>query len=587
MRVEFRNADTETLSQVDALDLHPAARIVLANRASKYGVTPQWMLDMSLQRLDSPATLPDVAKAADRIADAVIGGEVIAIETDHDVDGVTSHAVIYTALNSFFGQPEHLLLSYIGHRLNEGYGLSDALCTRMLQNSIAPSLVITADNGSSDEPRIARLKKHEIDTIVTDHHGMPKEGPPASAYACVSPARPDSQYPDPLIAGVMVAFLLMCVVRQKLIERGYLDSSAPKLTSLLDFVALGTVADCVSLARSRNNRVVIQMGLQGINAQSRPCWRAIRPMFGDLGKEVSATDLAFKAGPMINSAGRLDDAMIGVRYLLADNDREALGYLMQLDESNKLRREIEAEMKEEAVEACRPLAEAGKVVMQVRLLNGHPGVHGIVASRLVEAFGRPAVCYSEKQGQPDLLTASARGIEGMDVRDAMEKVDSLLPGHLLHFGGHRGAGGMQVSTDCFDAVVDAYEECVAAQVGDRVLEPLIFADAIVETDSLDASLIDGLQALQPYGREFEVPLFRSSFRLVTAKAIGGDKTHWKMKLLGREGAQFECIWFNAGLQCPIASPGFHWLTYSPEFNWWNGRRSIQLLVRHAEEDNRE
>ena len=586
MKIQYLEADEAVLAEAQALKMHPAAAVVLANRATKYGVSPAWILDTSLQHLDSPFTLPDVNLAADRIADAIMQGEVIALETDHDVDGVTSHAVIYTALMSFFGHPKSLLLSYIGHRLEEGYWLSDLLCTRILDNDLVPGLIITADNGSSDEPRIARLRAEGIDTIVTDHHGMPKEGPPASAYACVSPARLDSQYPDPLIAGVMVAFLLMCVVRQKLVDRHYLDPSAPKLTSLLDYVALGTVADCVSLARSRNNRIVIQMGLQGINAECRPCWRAVRPMMGDVAKEVTATDLAFKVGPMINSAGRLDDAMVGVRYLLADNERDALTHLMELDTSNKLRREIEAEMKEEAIAFCQKQADAGKVVMQVRLENGHPGVHGIVASRLVEAFGRPAVCYSAKSGQPEYLVASARGIDGVHVRDAMERVDSCLPGHLVAFGGHAGAGGMSTHRIQFESVVHAYEKAMAEQVGDRMLEPLMFADGKLLTASITPQLIEGLQALQPYGREFETPMFRSSFKLKSAKPIGAEKTHWKLQLLGREGGIFNAVWFNAGPECPMPLDGQSWLTYSAEFNWWNGRKSVQLMVRHAEEDPR-
>lgn len=584
MRIIRRTASAENLEVVKDYSLHPAAQIVLANRATKYQTCPSSILDTGIAGLDSPLSLPDVEVAADRIADAVINGEVIALETDHDVDGVTSHAVIYHALKNFFGAAPHNLLSYIGHRLNEGYGLSDKLADRILAGDVRPTLIITADNGSSDEDRIAKLREHGIQTVVTDHHGMPEEGPPKSAFACVSPARPDSQYPDPLIAGVMVSFLLMCVVRMRLIARGYLPPDAPKLTTLLDYVALGTVADCVSLARSKNNRIVINAGLKLIQSGMRPCWRVVRPLLGDSEKPVTATDMGFKIGPFINSAGRLDDAMVGVRYLLASTDSDSHHHLTQLVESNNARREIEAVMKEEAIKSAEAQAKAGKVVMQIRLENGHPGVHGIVASRVVEAFGRPAVCYSDEVGSDNVLTASARGIEGTHVRDAMATVNAARPGLLVRFGGHQGAGGMKVRADRLDELLEEYERAMADQVGGRELYPALYVDGVVPTDQIGEGLISGLQALEPYGREFESPLFLGSFTPVSLKAIGEKKNHWKMKLQGREGGQFDAIIFNHGTSEPMNYGARYWVAFSPEFNWWKGRAKVQLMVRHIEEE---
>lgn len=584
MRIIRRTASPENLEVVKNYNLHPAAQVVLANRATKYETCPGRILDTGINGLDSPLSLPDVELAAERIADAVVSGEVIGLETDHDVDGVTSHAVIYQALKNFFGVAPDKLLPYIGHRLHEGYGLSDKLADRILAANVRPSLIITADNGSSDEDRIARLLEHGIHTVVTDHHGMPEEGPPKSAYACVSPARPDSQYPDPLIAGVMVSFLLMCVVRMRLIDRGYLNADAPKLTSLLDYVALGTIADCVSLARSQNNRIVINAGLKLIESGMRPCWRVVRPLLGDAAKPVTATDMGFKVGPFINSAGRLDDAMVGVRYLLANTDSVSHEHLMKLVESNNERREIEKVMKDEALLAAKAQADAGKVVMQIRLENGHPGVHGIVASRVVEAFGRPAVCFSDEVGSENVLTASARGIEGTHVRDAMAAVQQASPGLLLRFGGHQGAGGMKVQTDRLEELMELYEGAMAKQVGERVLEPAIFVDGTVPTNQIGEGLIQGLRALEPYGREFEAPLFMGSFVPAQLNAIGADKTHWKMKLQGREGGVFDAIVFNHGTEAPMTTGLRYWVVFSPELNWWKGRATVQLMVRYIERD---
>lgn len=577
-----RPCDEAVLQQASQLGLHSVAARVLANRATKHNVDPHGVINCGLRDLDDPLTLPDIEIASARIIKALYNQEVIGLETDHDVDGVTSHAVLYRALVDAFNHPKEKIRSYIGHRLEEGYGLSDPLCTRILEDAEPPTLIITADNGSSDGPRISRLKEHGIDTIVTDHHGMPEEGPPADAIACVSPAREDSEFPDPMIAGVMVSFLLMCVVRQQMIQLEFLPKETPSLKSLVDFVALGTVADCVSLARSRNNRAIINAGIEPISKGVRPCWRAIRPKIGDDSKPVSSSDLGFTIGPRLNAAGRLSDAMVGVRFLLAETDQEAMQWLDKLETENTLRREIEGELKEEAMVVAEQQAMAGKTVIQVSLKEGHAGVHGIVASRLVERFGRPAVCFSPKMGEPGVITGSARGIEGMHVRNAMQTVDSRSPGILTKFGGHEGAGGLTLDESNFEAFADSYEAAVSEQLGDRVLEPYILTDGVIDTRHISFELIEGLDRLQPYGREFETPLFVGVFKLMSAKAMGAQKNHWRLNLIGNEGGVFEAVWFNVGQACPIDMNGLYRLAFTPDVNWWKGKAKIQLMIRGAE-----
>lgn len=577
-----RPVDEEIFQAVEPLDLHPIAKRVLASRASKFLVAPGSIVECTLANLDSPLSLPDIEPAAQRIVRAIQSGEVIALETDHDVDGVTSHAVLFRALHDHFGHPSDKIRSFIGHRLKEGYGLSDALCDRILADEVPAGLVVTADNGSSDGPRITRLRQHGIDTVVTDHHGMPEEGPPADAVACVSPARADSQFPDPLIAGVMVSFLLMCVVRQRLLEGGHLTPDAPRLTVLLDYVALGTVADCVSLVRSRNNRAVIRAGLGPINQGARPCWRAIRSHLGDASKPLTSSDLAFGIGPRINAVGRLDDAMVGVKYLLSEADQEAAQWVEELNQGNLLRREIENELKEEAITVGEAQVEIGRTILQVSLTEGHAGVHGIVASRLVERFGRPAVCFSPKQGEPGVLTGSARGVEGVHIRDAMQALATQRPQLLMKFGGHEGAGGLTLREADFPEFEKCFEAIVGQQVGDRQLEPTIVTDGVIGTNEVSRSLIEALQVLEPYGREFEAPLFIGRFKLMSAKAMGADKNHWRFQLIGWEGGVFESVWFNVGTENPLSMDGFYRLAFTPELNWWNGRAKVQLMVRAAE-----
>lgn len=583
-KVITRQADDETLASVSNLPIHPMAKQVLANRASKYHVLAPSLLDCSLRDLDSPMSLPDIKGAAERIASAIVNGEVIGLETDHDVDGVTSHAVLYSALHNYFGHPKEKIRSFIGHRMKEGYGLSDALCNRILADEVRPSLIITADNGSSDALRITRLLQNGIQTIVTDHHGMPEEGPPADAIACVSPARPDSHFPDPLIAGVMVSFLLSCVVRQELINIGHLDASAPRLSGLLDYVAVGTVADCVSLARSRNNRAVIRAGLIPINQGVRPCWRAIKPYLGDADKTITSSDLGFGIGPRINAVGRLDDAMVGVKFLLAEDDAEAHHWVKELNEGNLLRREIENELKEEAVEVAQLQVESGRTVTQVCLTEGHAGVHGIVASRLVERFGRPAVCFSQKLGEPGILTGSARAIEGVHIRDAMQAVEDQAPGLLMKFGGHEGAGGLTLKEEDFPQFEKLFESIISQQAKGLDLAPAIFSDGPIKSGAINIELVEGMKVLEPFGREFESPLFTANFRLLSADPMGESKQHWRFDLVGVEGGTFKGVWFNAGDASPLNfmdSDGFYRLTFSPELNYWKGRTSLQLMIRGA------
>ncbi len=581
-RIVERPCDDAVLEQAGQLGLHKVATRVLANRATKYNVDPSKVLNCGLRDLDSPLTLPDINEASARIIKALYNQEVIGLETDHDVDGVTSHAVLYRALVDCFKHPADKIQSYIGHRLTEGYGLSAPLCDRILADEPRPTLIITADNGSSDSARISRLKEAGIDTVVTDHHGMPEEGPPADAIATVSPAREDSEFPDPMIAGVMVSFLLMCVVRQQMMDLEFLPADTPNLKSLVDFVALGTVADCVSLARSRNNRAVITAGVDLISKGVRPCWRAIRPKLGDDAKPVSSSDLGFTIGPRLNAAGRLSDAMVGVRYLLAETDSEARMYLDELENENTLRREIEGELKEEAMTIAEIQAEAGRRVLQVSLSEGHAGVHGIVASRLVERFGRPAVCFSPKQGEPGVITGSARGIEGMHVRDAMQKVNSEFPDILDKFGGHEGAGGLTLKESDFERFENAYEKAVSDQLGEKILEPTIITDGVIETHQISFELIYGLDKLQPFGREFEAPLFVGIFKVMSAKAMGAQKNHWRLQLIGNEGGIFESVWFSAGEVCPVSMDGLYRIAFTPELNWWRGKAKMQLMVRGAE-----
>ncbi|AGA34360.1 Single-stranded-DNA-specific exonuclease RecJ [Thioalkalivibrio nitratireducens DSM 14787] len=573
--IEVFAPDPGALRDAGRLGLHPLAARVLANRASRAGVAPDWLLDLSLRSLDPPDGLPDIEVAARRVARAVTDREVVALVTDADSDGVNASAVLTRALVHHFGHPADRVRHYIGLKLTEGYGLSDSVCDRILESTSRPGLVITADIGSSDGPRIARLAAAGIDVVVTDHHGIPPQGGPDAALAFVNPQRPDSRYPDPLIAGVMVAWLLLWATRRQLIAGGQLRADSPSLRELFGWVATGTVADVVSLARSRNNRIVVRAGIDQIEAGTYPCWRALRPHLGDASKPLDASDLAFGIGPRLNAAGRLHDAMAGVRFLLAPDDASAADGVAVLNRTNEARREIEKRLTAEAMEVAREQALQGRCALVVFLTDGHAGVQGIVASRIMQAFGRPGVCLSARSDAPAVLAGSCRSIEGLPMLETLQALAHTDPELFLGYGGHAGAAGLTLRHERLADFEAAFEGEVSRRLRGQVLRPRILVDADVPPDGLDWELLDGLAAIGPYGREFSEPVFRSRFNVLEAREVGASGGHWRLALR-HGGARVDGIWFGAGRDAPVRPGEDVQLVFTPEANWWRGQRRIQV-----------
>lgn len=533
--------------------------------------------------MDQPEGLPDIKVATDRIADAIINGEVIALETDHDCDGVTSHAVLKEVLIEYLKHPKDKVRSFIGHRLEEGYGLSHSVAMRIINDEFKPTLVITADNGSSDEPRIALLKSHGIETIVTDHHEIPHEGIPLSALAVISPAREDSIYPDKLIAGCMVACLLMASVCRELVRRKHFEVNPPSVTNVFDYVALGTVADCVSMSRSKNNRMIVQHGLKIINKGLRPCWRAIKP-YASKEKDVTAETLGFAIGPRINARGRLDEAMAGVNFLLAKEDNEAAEYAKLLDNENIERKKIESELKLNAIIEAMTQVDAGKLSIVIYLPDGHAGVHGIVASRITEAFGRPSIIISPKKNEPDVVSASARGIANFNVRGALQETANNDPDLLIKFGGHIGAAGLSLRKENIEKFINAYEDATKLQISQADVGPIIFSDGEIKVDLMTLELLKTFKVLEPFGREMDSPSFESNFYVKMIKKIGKDGATIKAVLQIGEKV-FDAVWFNASTK-DEAIENFHVqagqtrrFLFKMDENVYNERSTLQLMIQ--------
>lgn len=544
-RIQRRKLNKLTLQNLLALGLPPLLAKIIAGRPlpehpkGAYGISQGKLADLT-----SPFLMKEMDQAVERLIQAIKAGEVIGLETDHDCDGQTSHAVMVHALIDILGHPKEKVLSFIGHRMQEGYGLSDALCTRILKSSPRPSLIVTADNGSSDEGRIAILKAEGIHTIVTDHHAIPAEGIPKSAYAVLNPTREDCEFPDPYIAGCMVAWLFLAATRRKMIEAELLSQDAPAMTELLDFVAVGTVADCVSLARSLNNRVVVQYGLTRINQFKRPCWQAIRPLLKSNTRYVTSEDLGFLIGPLLNSDGRLSDALGSVNFLLTKTLDEAMPLAELLYQQNEERKRIQKELTKESEQIAQKQVLAGKVSLVIHLEAGHAGVHGISASRIKDNFGRPSIIFSPKLEEPEVITGSCRSIDGVNIRNVLQVIHEEHPGLILKFGGHKAAAGLTIRLEDLETFAHAFERAVADSLQNQMVGPLILTDGLWE-EAIDPKLIQSLYTLQPFGREFDEPIFEIQAYAESIRRFGQNLTHLEVMLKTKEGKIIKGVWFFA------------------------------------------
>lgn len=570
-----------TYASATAAGLDELTARLVAARVSDQLADFSALMSPSVRHLDHPATLPDIERACGRLADAIVHGEKIGVVTDYDVDGITSHTLLRESLVDDFGVSEGLVSAFIGHRLTEGYGLSDPVCDRILE--VAPGVVITADCGSSDEARIQRLKAANIDVIVTDHHGIPAEGVPPSAYATVSPARADSAYPDAAIAGCTVAWLLMCQLRQTLINREVLPEDAPKLTRHLDLVSLGTVADAVSLF-SANNRALVNAGLGIMNRRQRPCWQALAELLNRGAEPFKIDDLGFQIGPRINARGRMEDPFAAWHFLAATSLDEARTLLRTLDDNNRERRETEKRMVQAATEHVASSLQPADQFVLVYNASFHAGVQGIVASRLLEAFGR-VTCVCSPGNESGAVSGSLRSVPGVDVGQALRDVNDTQPGLLHRFGGHPAAAGVSLLEARLDDFREAMATAVSHQIGARGLEPVLLTDGELPADGVTRECWQRVQSLAPFGRGFEKPLFEGEFSVDGVRAVGADPVHLSLNL-SAPGVRVRAIWFSAlpdaSADWPIAQGSQVRCVFELEPDTYRGGSAMQLVVRHAE-----
>ena len=543
--------------------IHDLMARLLASR----GVTDAAQIDPAWRNMIPPSLLTQAREAAVLLADAIARRDRMLIIADYDCDGATACAVGLRALRSMGAVVDFL----VPNRFETGYGLSPAVVELAEQHpSGKPDLLITVDNGIASIDGVEAAHMAGMQVLVTDHH-LPGDELP-DALAIVNPNQPGCEFPSKNLAGVGVIFYLMLALRAELRQRGVYEANAgPRLNELADLVALGTVADVVSL--DANNRLIVTQGLERMRkGQMQVGLRALFQVAGRDPRQASAFDLGFALGPRINAAGRLADMALGIRCLITDDEDEAANLARELEDMNQDRRSIEQSMREEALRAAELAEPDTSATVCVYHPEWHQGVVGLVASRLKEKYWRPTLAFA--QGDEGEIKGSGRSIPDVHLRDALDLVSKRYPGLILKFGGHAMAAGLTIEEDNYEVFVQAFEEAVQELTGRYHFDPIIETDGSLEPEHINIT-VAGLLQKQVWGAGFPAPVFRDNFFVRQQRLL--KNKHLKLSL-ERNGEYFDAIWFNRDTLLPENIEA----AYRLDQNEWNGNVSVQFIIEFAQ-----
>ncbi|MCX5462925.1 single-stranded-DNA-specific exonuclease RecJ [Alcaligenes parafaecalis] len=543
--------------------IHDLMARLLASR----GVTDVAQIDPAWRNMIPPNLLTQAREAAVLLADAIARRDRMLIIADYDCDGATACAVGLRALRSMGAVVDFL----VPNRFETGYGLSPAVVELAEQHpSGKPDLLITVDNGIASIDGVEAAHMAGMKVLVTDHH-LPGDELP-EALAIVNPNQPGCEFPSKNLAGVGVIFYLMLALRAELRQRGVYEANAgPRLNELADLVALGTVADVVSL--DANNRLIVTQGLERMRkGQMQAGLRALFQVAGRDPRQASAFDLGFALGPRINAAGRLADMALGIRCLITDDEDEAANLARELEDMNQDRRSIEQSMREEALRAAELAEPDTSATVCVYHPEWHQGVVGLVASRLKEKYWRPTLAFA--QGDEGEIKGSGRSIPDVHLRDALDLVSKRYPGLILKFGGHAMAAGLTIEEENYEVFVQAFEEAVQELTGRYHFDPIIETDGSLEPEHININ-VAGLLQKQVWGAGFPAPVFRDNFFVRQQRLL--KNKHLKLSL-ERNGEYFDAIWFNRDTLLPENIEA----AYRLDQNEWNGNVSVQFIIEFAQ-----
>lgn len=552
---------------------HALARIYASR-----GVQSQAELGRNLKELLPDSEMKGMNEAVARLAHAVVFNESMLIVGDFDCDGATSTAVAILGLRMMgAAQVDYL----VPNRFEYGYGLSPEIVE--VAHTQSPSLLITVDNGISSVEGVARARSLGMDVVVTDHHLAGDQLPDAAAI--VNPNQPGCGFPAKSTCGVGVIFYVLIALRRALQQQGWFEQqglAVPNLASLLDLVALGTVADVVAL--EHNNRVLVHQGLKRIRAgQARPGLLALIEISGRQKERLVASDLGFAIAPRLNAAGRLEDMSIGIECLLSDDADYARDLAQSLDQLNLERRGIEQEMQQQALQLLDqiPLDE-NQLPYGLCLYDEawHQGVVGILASRIKERTHRPVIAFA--RGDNGDIKGSARSIPGLHIRDALATLNARHPDLISKFGGHAMAAGLTLNSGALDQFKVAFDQAVREQLSADDLDQRIETDGELSASEMSLELAERLREAGPWGHHFPEPLFDGQFSVLQQRIVG--QRHLKLVLMdAKTGISVDAIHFNADMDCwPDQAIVSVRAVYKLDVNEFRGQRNVQLMVDYIE-----
>lgn len=521
---------------------------ILYDRGIRDAEKIEHFLRPKLEDLYDPFLLHDMEKAITRILKAIETNQKILVYGDYDADGMTAASVMKTALDELGAEVE----VYLPNRFTDGYGPNLEVYQYFINNE-AIDLIITVDNGVAGNEAIAWAQNQGVDVIITDHHAMPDQLP--EAYAIVHPEHPESAYPFKFLAGVGVAFKVACALLEYV----------PR--EMLDLVAIGTIADMVSL--TDENRILVAHGLKILAQTERAGLQELMQYAGVDFDKVTEETVGFQIAPRLNALGRLDDPNPAIELLTGWDEDEAHEIAKMIDQKNSERKEIVEEIYQQAVTML-----TGDPVEVLYHEDWHKGVLGIVAGRLLEQTHKPVVMLA-KEGE--ILKGSARSIEAFNIFDALNSHRELF----IAFGGHKQAAGMTLTLDHVTALKQAMLDYIEHENLDMSLKSSLELSGRCDLETLSVEQIRSLQKLAPYGMDHPKPYFLvENYKVVQSRSMGKDNSHLKLRLTqGKQ--QVEAVYFNHGAEALEFEQVDTKLAVNLSTNSWNGNTTVQLMVQDA------
>lgn len=542
----------------------------IAQILARRGVQSEQELEFKLKHLLAP-NLKGLAQAIALLDHAIDQHKKIVIVGDYDADGATSTALMILALREMGAEVNYL----VPDRFKYGYGLTPAIADLAFAK-FQPQVLVTVDNGISSHAGVAQAQALGMQVVITDHHLTTKETP--AAEAVVNPNQLGCEFPSKALAGVGVAFYLLANLSS---HRAQQSKSSAKMTQYLDLVALGTYADVAAL--DYNNRILVDAGMKRIQQQQcRVGISALLDIAGRDAAQLKAQDLGFVLGPRINAAGRMETMDIGIECLLAEDYSIAYALAQQLNQLNVERRQVETQMKQDALTALAQFKLDETETPAALILfepHWHQGVIGIVAGRLKEQFHRPAIVFAADD-DGEHIKGSARSIEGIHIRDAIESVAEQSPHLVSHFGGHAAAAGLTIKKQHFDEFKQQFVQLIQT-MDEALFQATLWTDGVLPTEALNLDTVHLLQYLSPWGQKFPSPVFEGQFQVLDYRWL--KELHLKLRLALDNGQVVDAIAFNAADKFsfdPMQS-SVH-LVYELEQNSFNGQVSLQLRVLHLQ-----